>query len=76
MAEMFKKQGYITGIVGKSQPIYDKFEADDLTQENWNHIMQKTSNYNKALGGGTGERIVFWQKYILSFWFSHDISAL
>ena len=56
MAEMFKKMRYRTGIVGKHQPIYDKFKADDLTQKEWFEVSQKTSTYAKSLGGGTGER--------------------
>ena len=56
LGELFKRNGYRTGIIGKHQPIADHFIADDLEQDEYLALLQESSKYYKSLGGGSGER--------------------
>ena len=56
MAEMFKRNGYRTGIIGKHQPILDDFRAENVDPAVYREQMKKFEIWKKSLGGGTGDR--------------------
>lgn len=56
LADMFKRNGYRTGIVGKTAPIEDGFRAEDADSDDFRAQMVDFRSWKKSLGGGTGER--------------------
>ena len=56
LGELFKRNGYRTGIIGKHQPIQDAFVPLDLDKQEHLKAMQQGNSYAKSLGGGTGDR--------------------
>ena len=56
LADMFKRNGYKTAIIGKHQPIQDDFEALDVSKQEHQSQMKKFEIWKKSLGGGSGER--------------------
>ena len=54
LADMFKRNGYRTGIVGKTAPLNDAFEALDADPEKALIEREKLKLWKQSLGGGTG----------------------
>merc|ERR1711972_797821 len=47
LGTLFKKNGYKTAMIGKSSPMPDLFEADDLTGAEKREVNQKTAAWTK-----------------------------
>ena len=47
LGTLFKNAGYKTGIIGKTQPLEDKFVADDLTFQERQEVTKKTEAWLK-----------------------------
>ena len=56
LADMFKRNGYKTAIIGKHQPILDEFQAEDVSKKEFRAAMEEFEVWKKTLGGGTGDR--------------------
>ena len=71
LATMFNRNGYKTGIVGKTAPIEDHFEgdADQTLKDEANRLFKE---WSKKLGGGTGVRAPHESKR--SFWMPANYS--
>lgn len=56
LADLFNRNGYRTGIVGKTAPIEDQFKSVDADFDAEESAKKKLRAWKKTLGGGTGIR--------------------
>ena len=56
LGELFKRNGYITGIVGKHQPILDDFTPDDVSPSVWQQYKAQSNAYMKKVGEASGNK--------------------